>query len=252
MMKPFNFFRRYESKNKDNNLKDSFLNNNISISKSDLKLVSLHITGINNTVTIKKLSKSMKGRVEIWLRGNNNSITIDEGLHVNSKLIITMGSASRNFKPINNSKLTIGRNNSIGNCIIITYNSNASIFIGNNCMFAFDVMLFHTDAHPIMDYETRKIINKVDSLKIGNHVWIGGKATVLKNTVIPDDCIVGYGSIVSGDYIKKVNEFFNFHSRKEGGCIIAGNPAKIIRSGITWDSCSGNGYVQNQREDTND
>ena len=245
-----NIFNLFKEKNKlpiNNNSNNFYLNNSISISEHDKKFVSLHITGINNTIVIKNLSKSMSGHIEIWLRGNNNSILIDEGLHVNSKLVITMGRIHKNFGPITNSKLTIGKNNGIGSSTIITYNSNTSINIGNNCMFAFDTIIFNTDAHPIIDYETKKIINKVKEIKIGNHVWIGAKATILKNTIIPDDSIIGYCSIVSGNYIDKMNKF----PIKPGGIIIAGNPGKIVRGGVSWKSDGSDGYIQNQLEDIN-
>lgn len=222
---------------KTNNKTVDFPDNNVCICKESLPHIRLHITGKNNIVNINKISPSSKGIIEIWLRGDNNTIFIDEGLHINSKLTITMGKIHQNFGPITNSKLTIGKNTSIGSCTIITYNSNSTISIGNNCMFAFNIFLFHTDAHPIIDKETNKIINKVRSLEIGNHVWIGGNVSILKNTIIPEDSICGIGSIVSGDYSKK--------GSGKTGYVIAGNPAKIIKENITWAGNGSGEYIDN-------
>ena len=49
---------------------------------------------------------------------------------------------------------------------------------------------------------------------IGNNVFIGTKAVILKGTTIGDNCIVGAGSVVRGTF--------------PDGVVIAGNPAKVI------------------------
>ena len=101
-------------------------------------------------------------------------------------------------------------------------------------MFAFNIALYHTDSYPIFDLKTNNIINKVKTMSIGNHVWIGAHVSILKNTIIPNDCIIGWGSVVSGKFIQT-------------NCIIAGNPAKIVKTGITWDANGSKGYVQNEK-----
>ena len=50
---------------------------------------------------------------------------------------------------------------------------------------------------------------------IGKNVFIGCNSLILKGTVIGDNCVVGAGSVVSGKF--------------EENCIIAGNPAKVIK-----------------------
>jgi acetyltransferase-like isoleucine patch superfamily enzyme len=62
-------------------------------------------------------------------------------------------------------------------------------------------------------------IEKVDPPKdivIGDHCWIGMNAIILPGVVLGDHTTVGAGSVVT-------------HSFPEGHCIIAGNPAKIIK-----------------------
>lgn len=49
---------------------------------------------------------------------------------------------------------------------------------------------------------------------IGNNVFIGTKAIILKGTTIGDNCIIGAGSVVKGVFPE--------------GVVIAGNPAKVI------------------------
>ena len=101
-------------------------------------------------------------------------------------------------------------------------------------MFSYGITVYNTDSHPIIDAESGNIINKVKTLKIGDHVWVGANATILKNTTIADDCIIGWGSVVSSKY-----------GQPTSGSIIAGNPAKIVKTGVTWDSNGSGGYIQN-------
>ena len=104
------------------------------------------------------------------------------------------------------------------------------IEIGNNCMFSNEI-LFLDDTHSILSYKNNRVLNKNKPvLKIGNHVWIGKKVTLLKNASVPDDCIVGYGSIVTKKFTEK-------HT------IFAGSPARIVKTGITWHSLNPQSYT---------
>ncbi len=145
---------------------------------------------------------------------------------------------AQKFWPYRECKMYNKKNTSFEQAKIITFNSNSLIEIGENCMFSYGITLFHTDAHPILDYESKKIINKVRKMQIGNHCWVGAHASIMKNVIIPDDCIVGWGSVVGASINKHI----------EPHCAIAGNPAVVVKKGITWDSNGSNGYVQNEPE----
>jgi len=53
---------------------------------------------------------------------------------------------------------------------------------------------------------------------IGNHVYIGAGAKVLGDITIGDECVIGAGAVVLDSF--------------EGGSIVAGVPAKLIRAGV--------------------
>ncbi len=53
-------------------------------------------------------------------------------------------------------------------------------------------------------------------IKIGKHCWLGAQVSILPEVVLGDFVIVGAGSVVTKDFEK-------------GFCVIAGNPAKIIK-----------------------
>jgi acetyltransferase-like isoleucine patch superfamily enzyme len=56
---------------------------------------------------------------------------------------------------------------------------------------------------------------------IGDHVWIGANATVLKGVTIGNNVIIAAGAVVTKDIPEN--------------CIAAGVPAKVIRSNIKWE-----------------
>lgn len=207
-----------------------FKNNQISVSNEILKHINLDVVGKNNLIVIPD---SFNGKLNVSICGDNNCVIIDDGVYA-GQLQIVVGQNHKNFGPVHDCKIKIGKNTAFESTNIITYNSGAEIKIGQKCMFSFNITLFHTDAHPILDVDTGKIINKVKKMQIGDHVWIGAGSTILKNTTIADDCIVGWGSVVSGKFdIKNV--------------AIAGNPAKIVKRNITWNSDGSKGYVQNEK-----
>ena len=59
--------------------------------------------------------------------------------------------------------------------------------------------------------------NQVPSreIKIGKNCFIGCNSIILKGTVLGDGCVVGAGAVVAGKF--------------EDNCVIAGNPAKVIK-----------------------
>ena len=88
-------------------------------------------------------------------------------------------------------------------------------------------------------FNTKKVINKVKGIKLGDHIWLGANSSIMKNVTLPDDCIVGWNSVVSSS----INRQIEPHS------IIAGNPAKLVKRGVTWDANGAKyGYSKNEIE----
>lgn len=149
-------------------------------------------------------------------------------------LDIVMGQDHPNFGPITKSSFEIREGSSVEGMRYIAYNSYAKCRIGGNCMISFDVTLRNSDAHPILDCKTGQVQNWVRGITIGDHCWLGEKASVLKNSVIPDHCIVGYNAVVSGEL-------------KESYAAYAGNPARLVKTGINWDSNGAKcGFIANE------
>lgn len=215
-------------------LKSMFSVNQIIATSKQLKNIDLRIVGENNIVRISETAR-ISGTLKISIYGDNNLIFIGNNALISQKLEIFCGQNHKNFGKVYDTVFKIGENTGIESLKYITYNSNSKCIIGEKCMFAFDITIYNTDAHPVFDVNTNEIINKVKEINIGNHCWIGARSTILKNTQIADDCIVGWGSVVAGKHLVP-------------HCALAGNPAKKVKEGITWDANGSNGYVQNVLE----
>lgn len=80
-------------------------------------------------------------------------------------------------------------------------------------------LILDSDAHHIYSADGN-VMNFDKPIVVGDNVWIGCNTLMLKGTVIPNNCVIGAGSVVSG------------HSYSEN-TIIAGNPAVSIKP-IGW------------------
>lgn len=114
---------------------------------------------------------------------------------------------------VDNAKLTIGSGYMNMNSKIHCFNE---INIGEDVIISENVIIRDSDGHDIL-YEKYK---KSSPINIGNHVWIGLNATILKGVTIGDGAIVAAGSVVTRDV--------------PPNSLVAGVPAKVIKKYIEW------------------
>lgn len=94
----------------------------------------------------------------------------------------------------------------------------APITFGNDCLVGPGVHIY-TATHPIEAKYRRNTEEKyylASAVKIGNDVWIGGKAVICPGVTVGNNVVVAAGAVVVKDVPSNV--------------IVGGNPAKIIRS----------------------
>jgi acetyltransferase-like isoleucine patch superfamily enzyme len=92
----------------------------------------------------------------------------------------------------------------------------SSIYIGKGCAIARDVIIRDFDAHTIV--EDRFQIAK--PIIIGDHVWIGVRAMILKGVTIGDGAVIAAGAIVTKDVPSR--------------SVVSGIPAKVIKENVSW------------------
>lgn len=90
--------------------------------------------------------------------------------------------------------------------------------IGDDFLMGWDALLMDSDFHSVENVETRKINAVSHDVNIGENVWMAARSVILKGSQIPDGCIIGANSVVTGRYEKP-------------NCIIAGNPARVVKEG---------------------
>ena len=104
-------------------------------------------------------------------------------------------SISRNVKiVVQSGSLRIGNNVHIGDNSIIV--SRKSICIGNDTLIA-EFNVIRDQDHVINNGLFRSSDFKCESIVIGNNVWLGAKTTVLKGSVVEDNCVLGAHSLVN-------------------------------------------------------
>lgn len=99
-----------------------------------------------------------------------------------------------------------------------TIYSRASIHIGNHTSIGGNTKIYDHDFHPIDPEERLDHPNsgmKCKPVEIGENVFIGCNCIILKGSKIGNNCVIGAGAVVSGQF--------------EDNCVIAGNPARVIR-----------------------
>jgi len=90
--------------------------------------------------------------------------------------------------------------------------------VGNGSAISWGCQFLDDDYHRIIKEPHAEVDRKI---VIGGHVWIGCNVLVLKGAHIPDGCVVAAGSVVVSKFTKT-------------NCLIAGNPAQVIREDIRW------------------
>jgi len=140
--------------------------------------------------------KSFKGPI-ISLVSPLSEITMDSG----AKLCI-----GKKFRMRDGAKIRVREG---GNCVIgsnVSVNSNnmiachESVEIGNNVQFSPNVQVYDHDHDFRVTGGITAMKYKTAPVKIGNNVWIGANTVILRGTVIGDNCVIGAGSIIRGDF----------------------------------------------------
>jgi len=193
---------------KEETVVDSFPNLRI-IYNGKNSLIRIHKSAVFNMTTI--------------VIGEGGYIFIDKAFRTRHKSDINLGGE--------NGTLFIGAFSNFGNADIFAGDEpNLEIVIGREFISAINLVLRASDGHTIYDNQTKQVLNKPSfGIHICSHVWCGLNVTIIKDAIIPKDCVIGACSLVTK------NKF-------EPNSAIGGVPAKTIKTGINWDKVNVNTF----------
>lgn len=89
------------------------------------------------------------------------------------------------------------------------------VSIGSGCAIAWDVLIMDADFHSLEGRGSQDA-----PVRIGDDVWIGAGARILKGVTIGNGAVIGAGAVVSRDV--------------PPGALAVGNPAAVVREGVKW------------------
>ena len=118
---------------------------------------------------------------------------------------------------VDSGRLRIGHGtnvNGLGTRILVA----ESVTIGEGCTFSWDVQVLDNDFHAM-------VVDGVEQpssapVVIGDRVWVGTRAVVLKGVTIGDGAVVAAGAVVTKDV--------------PAGAVVAGVPAKVVGRADSW------------------
>lgn len=185
--------------------------NTIRHEGAHLDRVVFDIVGHGNTIVIG--AGSVLHSVRVRVRGDRHVIEIGEGCRFNR--------ASSLWMEDSDGVLLIGAATTVEDAHLAVTEPGARIEIGRDCMFAYDIDVRTGDSHAVFDRVSGIRLNPAANVSIGDHVWIAAHSRILKGVRVGNDSIVATGAVVTRAF-------------DEEGVILAGNPARIVKSGVTW------------------
>jgi acetyltransferase-like isoleucine patch superfamily enzyme len=156
------------------------------------------------------------GNVGVFDKTYERSIIQIDG-QITLKGKATFGHGSR-ICVMENGVLTIGDN--FINSAMQTIVCGKQITIGENVLTSWNTLIMDTDFHQSRNVVSGELSIVSKPITIGNNVWMGTRAVILKGSDIADGCIIGANSLVSGKFEKP-------------NSLIVGNPGIVKRENIT-------------------
>jgi acetyltransferase-like isoleucine patch superfamily enzyme len=186
--------------------------NKLSFSKGAMLFnASIQILGNDNTIIISDGCEL--DRISVFIRGNGNRIELSEKVRAHRHTSLWIED--------DNNLIFVGEDSDLGDAHIAVTENGKSITVGSDCLFAKGIEIRTGDSHSIVDAKSGNRINYAENVVIGNHVWIGSCASVLKGAIIPNNSVVATRSVVTKTFI-------------EENILLAGIPAKIVKQNINW------------------
>lgn len=179
--------------------------------KNIISYPAAHIHGWQN-ITINGLLSVGTGQIGIFSPHDLTHIRVDGQLHIHGNVYLGKGCrihiAKGAIAHLNHCSLT-------GHTRILI---SRSLTIGARSLISWNCELLDDHWHPY-SYDGKE--EKETGLAIGEHVWLGSNVQVLPGVTLANHCVVGAGSVVTKSFTEERS-------------LIAGNPARVVRKGVSW------------------
>jgi acetyltransferase-like isoleucine patch superfamily enzyme len=161
-----------------------------------------NIAHIGRNADVSKVNLNVKGQGNRIIIGSNCNLKGTIGILGHGRIVF------------------IGASTTFNNVAIVCKH-HGHVYIGRDCMFSSGIEIRTSDSHAVVDVETMQVVNTPAGVFIGDHVWVGKRAVVQKGAMVADDNIVAMSAFVRGGF-------------SQSRTVIAGTPAKVVRTGRTW------------------
>ena len=154
-------------------------------------------TGTNNRIYV---GNNSKGSVKVTFRGNNSVIRIGSNVilkNVDIRIKYKNGLVQIGDYTYISSDTKLISGTGLGGCMLSENNEINSIIIGQYCLISEDVVFRNTDSHPIFSIDGDVLNTPTKGIKVENKVWIGHRASILKNVTIGSGSIIALGAVIS-------------------------------------------------------
>lgn len=126
-----------------------------------------------------------------------------------------------------------GSNNYFNGPFNAIVSERKNLIVGNDGVFSFGIWVRTADPHLIYSIESKERLNKSKSITIGDHVWLGQNALILKGSQVGSGSVVSANCVLAG---KKI----------ESNTIVAGNPARTIKRRVFFIGDSVHNYTSSK------
>ncbi|WP_294146726.1 hypothetical protein [uncultured Selenomonas sp.] len=199
--------------------KDTFLDKRAHVFADETSVLNIGVEGIVGEqcyiVSEKNSSMIFGDRVHLgaftnFCSSQEGSVRFMDDVEVSSRNI--MGASERGV-------LFLGEETTIGENGWFSATAGGEIHLGNDNMLSLFIKMA-VGNHELLDQKTGRLLTNRAAIHTEGHVWIGIGSTLLPGAHLGEGSVVGASSVVTKPFPPH--------------CTIAGNPARVLREGISW------------------